>query len=100
MARPNWHCTDVRRHAMKLHRRTLLRGMFQGSAAVMGVPFLDCFLDGKGRALAATGQHLPTRFSTFFFGLGLTTKLWVPEKAGLDYDITTQLKPLEPFKKK
>ena len=85
---------------MKLHRRTLLRGLFQGSAAVMGVPFLDCFLDGKGQALAATGQRLPTRFNTFFFGLGLTTSLWVPKKAGQDYETTVQLKPLEPYKKK
>ena len=85
---------------MTLHRRTLLRGLFQGSAAVMGVPFLDCFLDSKGQALAATGQRLPTRFNTFFFGLGLTTSLWVPRKAGQDYETTVQLKPLEPFKKK
>jgi hypothetical protein len=85
---------------MKLHRRTLIRGMFQGSAAVIGVPFLDCFLDGKGQALAATGQRLPTRFNTFFFGLGLTTSLWVPKKTGQDYETTIQLKPLEPFKKK
>jgi len=85
---------------MKLQRRTLLRGIFQGSVAVMGVPFLDCFLDSNGQALAATGQRIPTRFSTFFFGLGLTTSLWVPKKAGLDYDTTSQLKPLEPFKKK
>ena len=85
---------------MTFHRRTLLRGLFQGSAAVMAVPFLDCFLDSKGQALAATGQRLPTRFSTFFYGLGLTTQLWVPKKAGLDYDTTVQLKPLEPFKNK
>ena len=51
---------------MVLHRRTILRGMFQGSAAMMAVPFLDCFLDSKGQALAATGQRIPTRFSTFF----------------------------------
>ena len=85
---------------MKLQRRTLLRGMFQGSVAVMGVPFLDCFLDSTGQALAATGQRLPTRFSTFFYGLGLTTSLWVPKKTGLDYDTSVQLKPLDPFKKK
>src|ERR1044072_4146911 len=97
-ARPSWrHRPNFRRHVIKLQRRTLLRGMFQGSVAVMGVPFLDCFLDSKGQALAATGQRIPTRFSTFFFGLGLTTKLWVPRKTGLDYDTTTQLKPLEPF---
>jgi hypothetical protein len=85
---------------MKFHRRTVLRGMFHGSTAVMALPFLDCFLDGKGQALAATGQRIPTRFSTFFFGLGLTTSLWVPQKAGLNYETTVQLKPLEPFKKK
>ncbi|MBA2589126.1 MAG: DUF1552 domain-containing protein [Alphaproteobacteria bacterium] len=85
---------------MKLQRRTILRGLFQGSTAVMAVPFLDCFLTSNGQALAATGQRIPTRFSTFFYGLGLTTSLWVPEKAGLDYETTSQLKPLEPYKKK
>src|SRR3954464_3844848 len=85
---------------MKLQRRTVLRGMFHGSTAVMALPFLDCFLDGKGQALAATGQRIPTRFRTFFFGLGLPTSLWVPQKAGLNYETTVQLKPLEPFKKK
>jgi hypothetical protein len=85
---------------MVIHRRTLLRGIFQGSVATMAVPFLDCFLDSKGQALAATGQRIPTRFSTFFYGLGLTTSLWVPKKTGLDYETTVQLKPLEPFKKK
>jgi len=44
----------------------------------MGMPFLDCFLDSKGKALAATGRPLPTRFNTFFFGLGLTKQLWIP----------------------
>ena len=56
--------------------------LFQGAAAVMALPFLDCFLDSKGQALAATGQRLPTRFSTFFFGLGLTKQLWVPKNGG------------------
>ena len=85
---------------MKLSRRGLLRGTFQGSAAVMAIPFLDCFLDNHGRALAATGQPIPTRFNTFFFGCGLTTQLWVPKKTGLDYEMTNQLKPLEAFRKK
>ena len=85
---------------MKLDRRFLLRGTCQGALAVIGMPFLDCFLDSKGQALAATGQRIPTRFSTFFYGLGLTTSLWVPKKAGLNYDTTVQLKPLEAFKKK
>jgi len=85
---------------MKLDRRLLLRGTCQGAAAVMALPFLNCFLDGKGQALADTGQRIPARFSTFFFGLGLTKALWVPKSAGQNYETSTQLKPLEPFKQK
>ena len=85
---------------MKLDRRFLLRGMFRGSAATMMVPFLDCFLDNSGQALAATGQKIPTRFNTFFFGCGLTKSLWVPKTAGRDYETTSQLNPLEAYKHK
>ena len=85
---------------MKLDRRFVLRGTLQGAAAMVALPFLDCFLDSNGQALAATGQRIPTRFNTFFFGLGLTTQLWVPKKAGRDYEMTGQLKPLEPYKNK
>ena len=85
---------------MKLDRRFLLRGMFHGSAATMMLPFLDCFLDSKGKALAATGQKVPTRFNTFFFGCGLTKQLWVPKAAGQNYETTAQLKPLEAYKSK
>jgi hypothetical protein len=85
---------------MKLDRRFILRGSFQGALAVMGLPFLDCFLDSKGRALAATGRPLPTRFSTYFYGLGLTKQLWVPKTAGKDYEVTEQLKPLQPLRAK
>ncbi|GLR87583.1 DUF1552 domain-containing protein [Bradyrhizobium iriomotense] len=85
---------------MKIDRRFLLRGTCQGALAVMGLPFLDCFLDSKGEALAATGRPLPTRFNTFFFGLGLTSQLWIPKIAGKDYEMTPQLKPLEAFRSK
>jgi hypothetical protein len=79
---------------MKLDRRFLLRGTCQGALAVMALPFLDCFLDSKGQALAATGERVPTRFNTFFYGLGLTKSLWVPKTAGQDYETSIQLKPL------
>ncbi|HUE63475.1 MAG TPA: DUF1552 domain-containing protein [Rhizomicrobium sp.] len=85
---------------MKFDRRFLLKGTCQGAATVVALPFLDCFLDGKGQALAATGERVPTRFNTFFYGLGLTKSLWVPKTAGQNYESTIQLKPLEPFKKK
>ena len=85
---------------MKLDRRFLLRGTCQGALAVIGMPFLDCFLDSKGKALAATGRPLPTRFGTYFYGLGLTKQLWIPKNGGKDWDMTTQLKPLEPLRAK
>ena len=85
---------------MKIDRRFLLRGTCQGALAVVGMPFLDCFLDSKGKALAATGRPLPTRFNTFFFGLGLTKQLWIPKAGGKDYEMTGQLKPLEPYRAK
>ncbi|WFU40214.1 DUF1552 domain-containing protein [Bradyrhizobium sp. CB82] len=85
---------------MRIDRRFLLRGTFQGALAVMGLPFLDCFLDSKGEVLGATGRPLPTRFNTFFYGLGLTNQLWIPKTGGKDYEITTQLKPLEPYRAK
>jgi len=85
---------------MKLDRRFLLRGTCQGALAVMGLPFLDCFLDSKGKALAATARPLPTRFNTFFFGLGLTKQLWIPKTGGKDYEMTSQLKPLEAYRSK
>jgi hypothetical protein len=58
------------------------------------------FLDSKGKALAATGRPLPTRFNTFFFGCGLTKQLWIPKTGGKDYEMTSQLKPLEAFRSK
>ena len=81
-------------------RRLLLRGLFQGSAAVVALPFLDCFLDSKGEALAATGKAIPTRFGTFFWGCGLTKALYLPKATGADYDDTPQLTSLKPYKKK
>jgi hypothetical protein len=84
---------------MKFDRRFFLRGSCQGALAVMGLPFLDCFLNTKGQA-QNNGRPLPTRFNTFFWGCGLTASLWIPKKAGTDWDMTVQLKPLEPYRKK
>ena len=66
----------------------------------MGLPFLDCFLNSRGTAQAGSGRPLPTRFNTFFWGCGLTDSLWIPKTAGTGYEITVQLKPLEPFRRK
>jgi len=67
-------------------RRFLLRGLFQGSVAVVALPLLDCFLDSKGEALAATGRAIPIRFGTFFWGCGLTKALYLPKSSGPNYE--------------
>ncbi len=84
---------------MKLHRRTLLRGMLQGSAVAVALPLLDCFLDGNGAALA-DGRPIPTRFGTFFWGCGLTRQLFLPKSTGANYEDMPQLASLKPFKAK
>jgi len=81
-------------------RRFLLRGLFQGSAAGVALPFLDCFLDSKGEALAATGRAIPTRFGTFFWGCGLTKTLFLPKSTGANYEDMPQLASLKPYKSK
>ena len=85
---------------MAANRRFLLRGLFQGGGAVVALPFLDCFLDGNGEALAATGQKIPTRFGTFFWGCGLTKALFLPKSSGVNYEDTPQLASLKPYKAK
>src|SRR6201992_4266147 len=85
---------------MALDRRFLLRGVFQGSAVAMALPLLDCFLDGGGQALAATGQRIPTRFGTYFWGCGLTKELYLPKSTGQNYEATPQLASLQPYRNK
>src|SRR5271154_1109374 len=100
---------------MAFNRRFLLRGFFQCSAAVMALPLLDCFLDGNGTAMAATGKAIPTRFGTFFWGCGLTKALFLPKETApraqgesmadylkrlAIYEDTPQLAALKPFKAK
>jgi hypothetical protein len=43
--------------------------MLNGTAVAVALPFLDCFLNENGTALAS-GAPLPVRFGTWFWGLG------------------------------
>lgn len=79
-------------------RRRVLRGLMGGSMVSVGLPLLDCFLDSKGTAMAATGQALPPVFGTWFWGCGLTPGLWEPSTIGKNYDIKQLLKAIEPYK--
>lgn len=83
---------------MNFDRRTALKGMLGGGAVSVALPFLDCFLNANGTALAATGAPLPTRFGTWFWGCGLTPGRWIPAKTGAGYEMPPELKPLEAFR--
>ena len=61
-------------------RRAALRGLLGGGAVSLALPFLDCFLDGNGEALAAGGP-IPVRFGTWYWGMGHTPGHAVKDRA-------------------
>jgi hypothetical protein len=84
----------------KTTRRTVLRGMLNGAAVSVALPFLDCVLDGNGTVVAGTGQPLPVRFGTWYWGMGHTPGHAIAEKAqtgpGIGFlEETLALKPFE-----
>jgi len=88
----------------RFNRRSLLRGLLGGSAVCLGLPALDIFMDGNGKAYA-DGAKLPVRFGTYFWGLGLTDTptggtRWVPTKHGHGFEITPELQSLAAVKEK
>ncbi len=78
-------------------RRNFLRGMLGATAINVALPFLDCFLNDNGTALA-DGAPLPTRFGTYFWGCGLTPGRWEPKTLGAGYEMPPQLTMLTPYK--
>jgi hypothetical protein len=80
-------------------RRRVLKGVLQGSAITVGLPLLDCFLNGNGTAFAA-GAPIPVRFGTWFWGCGINSARWIPDKVGTDYDLKPELKALGELKNK
>ena len=84
----------------RLSRRRVLRGMIGGAAVTVGLPFLDCFLDSNGAALASTGTPLPVCFGTWFYGCGLNPGRWEPATVGPNYEFGLELQTLTAFKHK
>lgn len=82
-------------------RRRVLRGAFKGAALGVSLPFLECFLNLNGTALA-NGAPMPVRFISWFWGLGFTPGRWEPEKVGplVDQPLGPELAALEPHKDK
>jgi hypothetical protein len=81
-------------------RRDLLRGLIGGGAVSVALPFLDCFLDGSGRAVAATGRPLPVRFGTWYWGMGLTPGHSVTHKSetGPGLEFLSECAALTPYR--
>jgi hypothetical protein len=79
-------------------RRRVLRGMLAGSAVTVGLPILDCTLNGNGTAFADTGAPLPTRFAAWFWPLGIGEEEWRPKQAGTKYDLPWRFDPLKAYR--
>ncbi len=83
-----------------LPRRTLLRGMLAGGAAVaLPLPRLGGMLNNNGTAYADDAPLIP-RYMTWFFGNGIHLPLWVPEAVGKGdaWALSPSLSPLAEFK--
>jgi hypothetical protein len=80
-------------------RRSVLRGVLGGASVGVALPFLDCFLNENGTAMADTGAPLPVRFGTWYWGLGHTPGHAIVPKtqtaAGIDF--LEECKPLQPL---
>ena len=80
-----------------MNRRRVLRGMMGGAATTVALPFLDCFLNGNGNALA-DGKPMPVRFGSWFWGLGIARGAFNPKQTGLNWEITPELESLKSVK--
>jgi hypothetical protein len=76
-------------------RRRVLRGVLNGGAVTIGLPLLNCFLNGNGNALA-NGEKMPVRFGTWFWGLGMNTEIFVPKQTGANFDFPEEIAALKP----
>ena len=82
-----------------LTRRSVLRGMLGGSAVTLALPFLDCFLDERGTALAS-GAALPPVFGSWFQNLSLNPGRWKPDRVGAGFENNVELQVLDPFRER
>jgi hypothetical protein len=83
-----------------LNRRTMLRGALGGVGISVGLPILDAYLNTNGTAFAATGQNLPVRFGTWFWGCGNIPERYTPTATGTEFELPEHLQPLAAHKAK
>lgn len=78
-------------------RRRVLRGMLNGGAVTVGLPLLNCFLNGNGNALA-DGKPIPPRFALWSWGLGHNRDVFIPKKLGSGFEFPEEIESLEPLR--
>src|SRR5580765_3411622 len=76
-----------------LSRRTVLRGM----GAMLALPLLDAMVPAL-TPVVKTAAAPVTRFGAIFVPLGERPGFWTPKTVGADFEFSTILKPLEPFR--
>jgi Protein of unknown function (DUF1552) len=75
-----------------LARRRFLHGMLGGGCFALGLPMLEAMLNRNGTALAS-GEPLPLRFGTWYFGNGIPPESWTPATTGADWAPSPCLMP-------
>lgn len=83
----------------RLSRRQVLRGAVGATSVAIQLPLLGYLLSESGTAMAATGQVLPLRFGTWFWGLGMNRRVFVPRVTGADFDFPEEISVLEPLRR-
>ncbi len=81
---------------MTTNRRSFLRGTLGGIAVAVGLPFLDCFLNDNGTALAS-GAPIPVRFGSWFWGLGHTPGRGIAMDGTPEINFLEETQPLVPY---
>lgn len=77
-----------------ISRRKILRGV----GAALALPLLDSMVPAF-KALAKTPANPQKRFGAIFVPLGERPGYWTPKTVGENFEFSTILQPLEPFRK-
>ena len=77
-----------------LSRRAVLRGM----GAVVALPFLEAMSPALTATAKAAANPRQRRFAVAMVPLGERPGYWTPKTTGADFEFSTILKPLEPFR--
>ncbi|HXR91606.1 MAG TPA: DUF1552 domain-containing protein, partial [Steroidobacteraceae bacterium] len=76
-----------------ISRRTVLRG----AGAAIALPLLDAMIPAS-TVLAQTAAKPTVKLAFLYFPHGAIMEHWTPEKEGKDFELTSILEPLKPYK--